>query len=230
MVELETEVSRGSQYRLLFTQRYGFRGLFSLQLLPFLCARRTGAVLQAAQRFLTHPGGTQWCCIFYTCLMHNHNYSYSDPHVRGKQLAVIYDFWTCHLFVFRWQRGGQSLSYFAMTFLTVAWSSAGIMFALWLNDVIILLDLLIYMSNIKVAVTICKYVPQAYMNYKRKSTVGFSILGIVLDFGGGVMSTLQMFINAVNHSKFHSLSLSQLITGWFSCRKIYPTFISFTCY
>jgi cystinosin len=38
--------------------------------------------------------------------------------------------------------------------------------------------------------------PQAYVNYKRKSTVGWSISQILLDFSGGIMSFLQLIIDA----------------------------------
>lgn len=40
---------------------------------------------------------------------------------------------------------------------------------------------------------------QAYMNYKRKSTVGWSIGNIFLDFVGGFLSILQMVLNAYNY-------------------------------
>lgn len=37
------------------------------------------------------------------------------------------------------------------------------------------------------------------MNYKRKSTVGWSIENIFLDFTGGILSMLQMIVNAYNY-------------------------------
>ena len=39
---------------------------------------------------------------------------------------------------------------------------------------------------------IFQYTPQVWLNYKRKSTEGFHIGGVLLDFGGGVLSLLQM--------------------------------------
>lgn len=44
--------------------------------------------------------------------------------------------------------------------------------------------------------TVVKYCPQVWINYKRKSTVGFSIGGILLDFSGGVLSNLQLVIDS----------------------------------
>lgn len=37
------------------------------------------------------------------------------------------------------------------------------------------------------------------MNYKRKSTIGWSIGNVLLDFTGGWLSMLQMMLNAYNY-------------------------------
>ncbi|KAL0840106.1 hypothetical protein ABMA28_015414 [Loxostege sticticalis] len=66
------------------------------------------------------------------------------------------------------------------------------------------LDFLYYCSYIKLCITLIKYVPQAYMNYKRKSTVGWSIGNIFLDFVGGFLSILQMVLNAYNYNDWVS--------------------------
>ena len=42
---------------------------------------------------------------------------------------------------------------------------------------------------------------QAYMNFKRKSTVGWSIGNVLMDFTGGSFSIIQMFLLAYNNSK-----------------------------
>ena len=39
---------------------------------------------------------------------------------------------------------------------------------------------------------------QAVMNFRRKSTVGWSIGNVLLDFTGGILSMLQMFLLAYN--------------------------------
>ncbi|EGT59144.1 hypothetical protein CAEBREN_29200 [Caenorhabditis brenneri] len=54
------------------------------------------------------------------------------------------------------------------------------------------------LSYIKMAVTCCKYFPQAYFNYTRQSTVGWSIGNILLDFTGGSLDILQMVLQAIN--------------------------------
>jgi PQ loop repeat. len=49
------------------------------------------------------------------------------------------------------------------------------------------------------------FVFQAYMNFKRKSTVGWSIGNVLLDFAGGLFSLLQMLILAYNFGKCKTL-------------------------
>ncbi|KAL0476806.1 cystinosin [Acrasis kona] len=51
---------------------------------------------------------------------------------------------------------------------------------------------------IKIGVSTIKYVPQAWLNFRRKSTVGWSIGNILLDFTGGCLSIVQMVIIAIN--------------------------------
>lgn len=43
------------------------------------------------------------------------------------------------------------------------------------------------------------------MNYRRKSTVGWSIGNILLDFTGGILSMAQMILNAYNFDDWNSL-------------------------
>lgn len=43
------------------------------------------------------------------------------------------------------------------------------------------------------------------MNYRRKSTTGWSIGNILLDFTGGTLSMLQMILNAYNYDDWNSI-------------------------
>ncbi|XP_065319881.1 cystinosin homolog [Gordionus sp. m RMFG-2023] len=56
-------------------------------------------------------------------------------------------------------------------------------------------------SYVKLFVTLIKYIPQAYLNYKRKSTVGWNIWGIILDSTGGIFSFAQMVLLSCSGSK-----------------------------
>ncbi len=62
-----------------------------------------------------------------------------------------------------------------------------------------------YFSYVKLAITIIKYCPQAWMNYRRKSTEGWSIGNILLDFTGGLLSLIQMFLLARNYDDWSSI-------------------------
>lgn len=49
---------------------------------------------------------------------------------------------------------------------------------------------------IKVFLTAVKYTPQAGMNYKRQSTAGFSIVAILLDLSGAILSLIQLVLDS----------------------------------
>ena len=55
----------------------------------------------------------------------------------------------------------------------------------------------IYLGWCKVFISLIKYMPQAYFNYSRKSTVGWSIMNILLDFTGGSFSFAQNIIDTI---------------------------------
>jgi cystinosin len=57
------------------------------------------------------------------------------------------------------------------------------------------LDFVLFLSYIKLALTLLKYIPQAVLNYSRQSTVGWNILNVLLDFTGGVLSLLQLILD-----------------------------------
>lgn len=54
------------------------------------------------------------------------------------------------------------------------------------------LGFLYVLGTIKIGVTIGKYVPQALLNRSRKSTVGWNVWNVILDFTGGVLSLVQL--------------------------------------
>ena len=61
----------------------------------------------------------------------------------------------------------------------------------WLNFIYV-------MSYLKLITTILKYIPQVYLNYALKSTVGWHIQNVILDFTGGILSIGQLFMDAFN--------------------------------
>jgi cystinosin len=57
------------------------------------------------------------------------------------------------------------------------------------------LDFLYLLSFVKIGISLVKYIPQVILNVQRKSTVGWSIQNIILDFSGGVLSDLQVGVH-----------------------------------
>ena len=51
-------------------------------------------------------------------------------------------------------------------------------------------DTWLVMGYAKAAITFVKYCPQVYLNWKRKSTVGWSTENVLLDLTGGSLSLL----------------------------------------
>ncbi|KAI5711841.1 hypothetical protein M8J75_003489 [Diaphorina citri] len=116
-------------------------------------------------------------------------------------LVTLYTVYQCY----KYERGNQRLSKGAKLLYTV--------YAVWvfLSGFLALvhkihwLDFINQCALIKLTITLIKYAPQAYMNFKRKSTVGWSIGNVLLDFAGGLFSLLQMLILAYNFDDWNSL-------------------------
>ncbi|XP_067871971.1 cystinosin-like [Heterodontus francisci] len=101
-----------------------------------------------------------------------------------------------------YERGEQKVSKVATGLLVAAWLFALIILFVTLADKLTWLQYLYYYSYIKLVITLIKYIPQAYMNYRRKSTVGWSIGNVLLDFTGGSFSIVQMFLQSYNNDEW----------------------------
>ncbi|XP_070688576.1 cystinosin [Pempheris klunzingeri] len=101
-----------------------------------------------------------------------------------------------------YERGGQKVSCTALLLLLIGWTFALVSLFLAVAKQISWLVYLYYFSYIKLAVTLVKYVPQVYMNYKRQSTDGWSIGNVLLDFTGGILSILQMILQSYNNEEW----------------------------
>ncbi|EAT42338.1 AAEL006113-PB [Aedes aegypti] len=106
---------------------------------------------------------------------------------------------------FLYERGEQRVSYTAQGILGVFATIIVVSGILVGTETWHWLDFLYALSYIKLAITLIKYVPQAVLNFRRKSTVGWSIENILLDFTGGMLSMLQMLLNAYNYDDWASI-------------------------
>eukprot|EP00033_Pygsuia_biforma_P004884 GCRY01005354.1.p1 GENE.GCRY01005354.1~~GCRY01005354.1.p1 ORF type:complete len:402 (-),score=88.30 GCRY01005354.1:26-1231(-) len=98
--------------------------------------------------------------------------------------------------IFAYERGSQTFS--SYTFFVVGLCLGAVSFFAVLTafkDVSILF-LIHLLGLFKLGITVMKYSPQAVLNYQRKSTVGFSVTYVSLDFSGAFLSFLQMIIDA----------------------------------
>lgn len=62
------------------------------------------------------------------------------------------------------------------------------------------------MTFVKLLLTVFKYIPQVIANYRRKSTVGWSINQVLLDFIGGIFSLLQLVIDSSRQADWSGLT------------------------
>ncbi|KAM0799245.1 cystinosin [Usnea florida] len=68
------------------------------------------------------------------------------------------------------------------------------------------LDVVYAVGYVKLVVTVVKYIPQAWANYQRKSTAGWSIYQILLDVIGGVLSIAQLVIDSSLQSDWSGIT------------------------
>ncbi|XP_047402304.1 cystinosin isoform X2 [Sciurus carolinensis] len=101
-----------------------------------------------------------------------------------------------------YERGSQRVSQPAIGFLVLLWLFAFITMIVAAAGATTWLQFLFCFSYIKLAVTLVKYFPQAYMNFYYKSTAGWSIGNVLLDFIGGSFSLLQMFLQSYNNDQW----------------------------
>jgi len=53
-----------------------------------------------------------------------------------------------------------------------------------------------YLSYVKLAISFIKYCPQVWLNFRRKSTEGWNIWNVLLDFTGGLLSVAQLLFDS----------------------------------
>ena len=105
------------------------------------------------------------------------------------------------------------VSSIACSIMTLLLLAIGITAFLAFLSVTTWLNFLYVLSYVKLIITLLKYIPQAWINFKTKSTAGFSIEGVWLDFSGGVLSILQMVILAYNFNDWLSI-LGDFVKFW----------------
>lgn len=85
-----------------------------------------------------------------------------------------------------------------------------------INGQLAWLDFIYIMSYLKLITTAGKYVPQVYLNYSLKSTLGWNVKTVLLDFIGGILSITQLLMDAFNSNDLGG------IKGYFCFFKSFP--------
>eukprot|EP01060_Flectonema_neradi_P001312 TRINITY_DN10778_c0_g2_i1.p1 TRINITY_DN10778_c0_g2~~TRINITY_DN10778_c0_g2_i1.p1 ORF type:complete len:1337 (+),score=199.00 TRINITY_DN10778_c0_g2_i1:13-4023(+) len=75
------------------------------------------------------------------------------------------------------------------------------------------------LARIHLACALIKYIPQVHYNYTRKSTEGYSITAVWLDFSGAVLLLLQMFFDGIIRHKW-SLMITLNIPKFVLCCEV----------
>ncbi|EGP84275.1 uncharacterized protein MYCGRDRAFT_95554 [Zymoseptoria tritici IPO323] len=57
------------------------------------------------------------------------------------------------------------------------------------------IDVISTISTLKLVITVFKYAPQILSNHRRRSARGFTIIGVLLDAGGGILSLVQLVVD-----------------------------------
>ncbi|KAF0691935.1 Aste57867_16931 [Aphanomyces stellatus] len=99
-----------------------------------------------------------------------------------------------------YHRGDQTLSLLSQVVVGAAAVSCALFYMLSLvssttESFFTTLNFLYLLSYVKLGATLVKYIPQVYLNYDRKSTVGYSIWGILVDFLGSILSIGQLVMD-----------------------------------
>ncbi|XP_042865458.1 cystinosin-like [Penaeus japonicus] len=100
---------------------------------------------------------------------------------------------------------GQVVSKTCWVIVTGSVLSVAIACVLAAEHVLWWLDVFYLMSYLKLGITPLKYIPQLYVNYRHKSTAGFSMVGLLMDFTGGALSLAQMFMLSANNDDWISV-------------------------
>ena len=100
-----------------------------------------------------------------------------------------------------YQKGPQNVnSIVCMVLVSTAWIAIYVLLLLSSLAIVSWLQYMYFFSYVRLAVTLVKYIPQAFVNWRRQSTVGWSISQIFLDVTGSVFSIAQTFVDSINTS------------------------------
>lgn len=93
-----------------------------------------------------------------------------------------------------------------------------------ISDIIPTIDFLYHLSYFKLYGSTAKYASQAYLNYKRRSTKGWSIINVLLDFSGAILSLFQALLIAQIDNNWSSITGNPAKLGLSILSIAFPSF------
>ncbi|KAL9239081.1 hypothetical protein vseg_013433 [Gypsophila vaccaria] len=103
--------------------------------------------------------------------------------------------------IFIYERKNQRFSKISLGIVSVVWFSAAICVFVAIHNHSWLWLISVF-NTIQVTMTVIKYIPQAVMNFRLKSTDGFSIGNILVDLMGGLTNYGQMVVQSVDQKSW----------------------------
>ncbi|PRP86758.1 hypothetical protein PROFUN_02907 [Planoprotostelium fungivorum] len=117
--------------------------------------------------------------------------------------------------LFIYERGNQKVSkimIFILTSMVLSILGYGIAVAVK-RDMGTVYNYVYFLSYVKLVITLIKYVPQAWSNFRRKSTAGWSIWQCFLDLTGGVLSITQLLFDGWRLDDWEGVKSNRLKFG-----------------
>ncbi|KAJ9460710.1 Cystinosin-like protein [Diplonema papillatum] len=141
--------------------------------------------------------------------------------------------------IFMYERGDQRFHILPLLGTVVFM----IVFALWFIDLVvkggryddrprpwIWIDFLNGLSWVKLGISVVKYTPQVYLNYRRKRTTGWNIWNVLLDFTGGSLSVAQLFMDCISQNDWSGVSGDPVKFGLGLCSMVFDTIFMYQHY
>ena len=100
--------------------------------------------------------------------------------------------------IFIYGSEGQSLTLPTTIGFVIGWTSVAVVTIVAACGKLMWIYVLYYLSLCKFVITVVKFSPQVYLNWKNKNTRGWSIVQVFPDLGGAIFSFLQMVVVSIN--------------------------------
>lgn len=119
---------------------------------------------------------------------------------------------------------GQQISRWHRFVVSALFTVATIEALAVVSSILPTIDFLYHLSYFKLYGSAAKCVSQAYLNYTRKSTMGWSIENVLLDFSGAILSLLQSLLIAHLDDNWSSITGNPVKLGLSILSIVFPSF------